>query len=240
MTKKVNYNINIFNIKDLSFALISKILFQKTSFAIFLSDLGDASSFNLELRRYFKIKTYSGRQKLWKYLISLNSKLEQFKVIEFGVAHGDSTRWWLKNVKNPNFRYIGFDTFSRLPNKWVRNGYVYLDVNSFDNNGIPPIKNIDNRAEFIVGNVLDKSQEISTAMQGGINKIILFDMDLYEPSKFAFEEIQQFLNSGDIIYFDEAFDSSNERLILQEFILPNLGNWSYIGSTSIAVAFIKL
>lgn len=240
MTKKVNYNINIFNIKDLSFAFISKILFKKTSFAIFLSDLGDASSFNLELRRYFKIKTYSGRKKLWKYLISLNSKQEQFKVIEFGVAHGDSTRWWLKNVKNPNFRYIGFDTFSGLPNNWVRNGYVYLDVNSFNNNGIPPIKNIDNRAEFIVGNVLDKSQEISTAMQGDINKIILFDMDLYEPSKFAFAEILQLLNSGDIIYFDQAFDSSNERLILREFILSNVGNWSYIGSTSIAVAFIKL
>ena len=65
-------------------------------------------------------------------------------------------------------------------------------------------------------------------------------MDLYVPSKFAFEEILPFLNSGDVIYFDQAFDSSNERLIMREFILSIVGNWSYTGSTSIAVAFIKL
>jgi hypothetical protein len=37
---------------------------------------------------------------------------------EFGVFRGDSLFWWLKNISNAESRFLGFDTFTGLPERW--------------------------------------------------------------------------------------------------------------------------
>ncbi|NDF60947.1 MAG: hypothetical protein EB100_07680, partial [Crocinitomicaceae bacterium] len=49
-------------------------------------------------------------------------------------------------------------------------------------------------------------------------KLIILDLDLFSPSKFVLEKLSNKLSSGDLVYFDEAFDSA-ERILVQEYFL---------------------
>lgn len=65
--------------------------------------------------------------------------------------------------------------------------------------------------------------------------IWLFDLDLYAPTLFAFETLFKFMKPGDILYFDEAFDS-DERLILRELIIDQI-EIEVVGYSPLALAF---
>ena len=45
--------------------------------------------------------------------------------------------------------------------------------------------------------------------------LVLFDLDIYEPTAFAWEVISAHLRAGDVMYLDEAFDG-DERRVLDE------------------------
>ena len=47
--------------------------------------------------------------------------------------------------------------------------------------------------------------------------IIIFDFDLYSATKAAWDVISKFLKVGDIIYFDEAYEKDEARLIHEIF-----------------------
>jgi hypothetical protein len=42
---------------------------------------------------------------------------------------------------------------------------------------------------------------------------VLFDLDIFEPTKHVWDLVRPVLKSGDIVFFDEAFDW-DERLVL--------------------------
>ena len=64
--------------------------------------------------------------------------------------------------------------------------------------------------------------------------MVLFDLDIYEPSKVVWEHFRMFLRPGDLLYFDEAFDR-DERHLLDHLVLPS-GRFQLIGSTPMALA----
>jgi hypothetical protein len=66
--------------------------------------------------------------------------------------------------------------------------------------------------------------------------IILFDLDLYEPTLAAFNYLKPHLKKGDLLYFDEAFDKA-ERAIITEHILK-IFNCSPIGHTPLAICLV--
>jgi hypothetical protein len=37
---------------------------------------------------------------------------------EFGVFKGESLKWWRSNIPHPKSRFVGFDTFTGLPERW--------------------------------------------------------------------------------------------------------------------------
>lgn len=47
--------------------------------------------------------------------------------------------------------------------------------------------------------------------------VIFFDLDLYEPTKFAMEALRDFVRPGTFIYFDELFDFEERRVLLESF-----------------------
>jgi hypothetical protein len=65
-------------------------------------------------------------------------------------------------------------------------------------------------------------------------KILFFDLDLYDPTLFVWNKFKDSLISQDIIYFDEAFDG-DERKILIEEVLPKL-KVKILGHTPYALA----
>jgi len=56
----------------------------------------------------------------------------------------------------------------------------------------------------------------------------------YEPSKVAWDWLSPHLSPGDILYFDEAIDD-DERRLLNESIVPS-GIFDCIGTTSLQLA----
>jgi hypothetical protein len=57
---------------------------------------------------------------------------------------------------------------------------------------------------------------------------------VYEPSKVAWDWLRPHLRPGDILYFDEAFDA-DERRLLDDTVLP-AGTFDYIGATDMNLA----
>src|SRR5579863_8901881 len=90
-----------------------------------------------------------GKGRDWLYrLVMEQEALDQQPInyLEFGVYRGDSLRLWVAGISHPDSRFIGFDTFTGLPERWRPTE----PAGHFNANGaIPDIK--DPRCSFEVG-----------------------------------------------------------------------------------------
>ena len=127
----------------------------------------------------------------------LDLRDKEINYIEFGVAKGNSMRWWLENNKNLASTFWGFDTFEGLPEKWGT-----YDKGTFSMEGkYPNIK--DSRLTFVKG--LFQNTLIGTISKINFTKrnIIHLDADLYSSTLFSMLTLFKYLNEGDLIFFDE-------------------------------------
>ena len=92
----------------------------------------------------------------------------------------------------------------------------------------------DKRITWHVGDLEDTIGEMEAEHIASGRRLAYFDLDLYDPSKVAWEWIRPHLRPGDILYFDEAFDA-DERRLLDESVLP-AGSYDYIGATVMNLA----
>jgi hypothetical protein len=139
----------------------------------------------------------------------LSKENQHVNIYEFGVAFGETTEFIYENAKF-EYSYNGFDTFTGLPKAWKN-----LPLGAISAEGKVP--NIDDfKFKFHVGLIEQTLLKIDVDL--GIRKFIIFDLDLYSPTLFALNSIISQLDSGDIIYFDEAFDSE-ERIVINEHFL---------------------
>lgn len=169
------------------------------------------------------------REDLWELM---RSRLGSGRVrgAEFGVAWGYGSGWWLDHVDDPAFRWDGFDRFTGLPRAWRK-----LDAGHFDADGTPPPID-DSRVTWHVGDVEDHIDDLEINRTQTDQLVILFDLDIFEPSLVAWEYLRPHLRSGDILYFDEAYDS-DERRLLDEHVLV-AGDFELIGATPMALALV--
>lgn len=171
--------------------------------------------------------TVASRESLWTRM-SAEVHNSIAHGVEFGVAWGYLTNWWLLECPSSNLRWDGFDRFTGLPRAWRD-----MEEGAFSANGIPPNLE-DDRVTWHVGDVEDTIQELDLTSSEAEKLIIFFDLDIYEPSKIAWQQIHSHLKPGDMLYFDEAFDR-DERRLLDEDVLPNF-EFDLIGNTPLALA----
>ena len=147
--------------------------------------------------------------------------------MEFGVAWGYTTNFFVTRFKNMS-RIDSFDLFTGLPEGWRG-----LPAGYFENKGTPP-PIIDQRLTFHTGFVEDKIKNLNLDFLGRQPTFILFDLDLYEPTKFTFNFIFDKLKIGDILYFDEAYDNDERRILIEE-VFPRLET-RCVGYTAFSIA----
>lgn len=94
----------------------------------------------------------------------------------------------------------------------------------------PPIT--DTRVIWHVGDV---EQELPKLEIVSGPKIVLFDLDIYEPTLFAWKTLSPYLSSGDLLYFDEGFDEDERRVINENVRLDF--ELTVVGITHTAIAF---
>jgi hypothetical protein len=190
---------------------------------------GNVAGFRRWAKSQGDVRFYRNRESLWFHEL-VKSLPEDCvgNLIEFGVAFGEGTRWWAQNVTSPHFSFIGFDRFRGLPRAW-RN----MPAGAFDADGNPP--NIDDqRIEWVVGDIEETLIHRDWSDLKGM-KIVLFDLDLYGVSRACWESLCPHLMTGDVVFFDEAFDA-DERTLINEVVIPT-GDFDVLAVSPLGIAF---
>ena len=65
------------------------------------------------------------------------------------------------------------------------------------------------------------------------SRVLFFDFDLREPPEFVLERVIDRLTVGDLLYFDEAYDSDEHAVLLQ--LLSGHRSFEVVGSTAMAL-----
>ena len=169
----------------------------------------------------------SRREDLWERMAQRVDPTRPLLALEFGVAWGYATNWWVQRLAGHDFTWHGFDRFTGLPRAWREH-----DTGAFDAGGKPPAIE-DPRVHWQIGDVQDTLATVDLAAARDAQWLVLFDLDIYEPTAFAWDAIAPHLRPGDLMYLDEAMDS-DERRVLDEAILPTIG-CEPIGTTSLAL-----
>jgi hypothetical protein len=178
------------------------------------------------INKFPKIKVTTTKYSLLNEIIERNLTSSKLNFFEFGVAFGETTKFLTDKVRT-HFSYTGFDTFEGLPSPW-RN----LPKGAITAGGeIPSIQ--DERILFVKGFV---EKTVPGIQINSIDtNIFLFDLDLFSPTLFVYQEIKKYIKRGDVLYFDEAFDSA-ERLIVENYVLNDF-DLDPIGISPFAIAF---
>lgn len=193
------------------------------------ANVGDIADFiDWQHRVYASPPAFFGRrEKLWERLAKRLDPNRPLVALEFGVAWGYATNWWLCRLGGRDVVWHGFDRFTGNPRaaRALRRG-------AWDAGGEPPAIE-DERVRWHVGDVEDTFGEIDLAAVRDSQWLILFDLGFYEPTAFVWEVISAHLRPGDLMYLDEAAESE-ERRVLDEMILPS-NICEPIGATPLAL-----
>ena len=193
--------------------------------------LGEVADYMGWLRRNFgRIRPMSSRERLWE-TIAARIDATTTQGVELGVAFGYSSDWWLRRISAPQLVWDGYDRFTGLPRAWRQ----FTHKGAFDAGGKPP-RIDDSRVTWHVGDVEDQlpGLRLNRGDAGTGRVLVLFDLDIFEPSRVAWDLLKDQLRPGDVLYFDEAFDD-DERRLLDEHILP-WGSFTLIGASPLALA----
>ena len=154
---------------------------------------------------------YENRYKLYDSILQHTGK-ENINYLEFGVATGDSLRWWVENNKDPASNFFGFDTFMGLPEDWGT-----MPKGTFSTRGDPP-DIPDNRCAFEIGLFSDTLPAFLEKFSlAGNRTIVHIDADLYSSTLFVLATLAPEFKKGDIIIFDEFADVVHEFRAFVDF-----------------------
>lgn len=109
-------------------------------------------------------------------------------------------------------------------------------MGSFSAGGNLPLID-DSRITWHIGNVFDTIKDLDQLNADKFKTLYLFDMDLYEPTRFCIDSLKNMIKVGDIFYFDEAFDPWNEWKVISEALF-RIADVESLGSTATAMAFL--
>ena len=125
--------------------------------------------------------------------------------LEFGVYTGHSIRFWSQMNRDPQSRFIGFDSFEGLPEDWC--GNYRIDNNryrkgTFDVGGaVPQID--DERVSFIKGWFQNTLPGFLKGFTPRSRLVVHNDSDLYSSTLFTLASLNALLVPGAVVIFDE-------------------------------------
>jgi O-methyltransferase len=159
-------------------------------------------------------KNGKGRSELYESVVgqeALENKPATY--LEFGVYQGASIRLWLNLIAHPQARFVGFDTFTGLPERWRPTE----PAGHFNANGaIPDIQ--DPRCSFEVGLFQDSLPHFVQHNDLSGRLIINLDADMFTSTLFVLTTLAPYLKPEDIIFFDEFSCPLDEFRAFEEFV----------------------
>lgn len=161
-------------------------------------------------------------------------------IVEFGVRWGQnlSILSALRGIFEPFNRHrkiVGFDTFEGLKGMSAKDGErsrckdgsysvtpdyeEYLSRLLLLQEQLNPISHVK-KYELVKGDVIETVPEYLRSHPETIISLAIFDLDIYAPSKAAFEAIEPYVCKGSILVFDELCDEifPGETILLRELV----------------------
>ena len=144
---------------------------------------------------------------------------------EFGVFRGESLFWWVEHLHNPNSRFVGFDTFTGLPERWR----ATEPKGAFNVYGrIPETK--DARCSFQAGLFQDTLLPFVNRHDFSRRLVIHLDADLFTSTLFVLTTLARHLKAGDIIFFDNFICSLDEFRAFQHYVASYRVQYEVLGA----------
>lgn len=181
---------------------------------------------------YQKDWDYNRREKLYDAVCTQEGLDEgAIDYFEFGVCSGYSFKLWLEKNKNEGSSFYGFDTFEGLPEAY---GHYKAGEMNFP---IESLNITDKRAKLHKGLFQDTLIPFLESYSSSNRKIIHMDADIFSSTLFVFSQMHRFLNSGDIIMFDEfavpthefmAFDIYTKSFYTQYEVIAAANNYLFL------------
>ncbi|MFH1008920.1 MAG: TylF/MycF/NovP-related O-methyltransferase [Candidatus Latescibacterota bacterium] len=161
---------------------------------------------------YSRKVDYSKRYELYRFILEEEQLSQEIDYLEFGVAQGASFKWWISNNRCKDSRFVGFDTFTGLPEDWhlFKQGAMSASGES------PEID--DERCEFKAG-LFQKTLPIFLKEFHSDRKLVIhLDADLYSSTLYVLTAVAPVLKGGDILIFDEFGVPSHEFRAFTDFV----------------------
>jgi O-methyltransferase len=125
--------------------------------------------------------------------------------LEFGVYKEQSIRFWSQMNRDPQSRFIGFDSFEGLPENWTRN----WTKQTFDLGGaIPQVEDI--RVRFVKGWFQDTLPGFLDGFTPRSRLVVHNDSDLYSSTLYTLVSLDKLLVPGTVLIFDEYSVATHE------------------------------
>jgi O-methyltransferase len=182
----------------------------------------------------------NGNGRTWLYESAIEQEgLDRGPVtyLEFGVYRGESLRWWIDRLSHSESRFVGFDTFTGLPERWRPTE----PAGAFDAKGkLPEIE--DSRCSFEVGLFQDTLLPFVRHNDLSGRLIINLDADMFTSTLFVLATLCPYLKTGDMVFFDEFSCPLDEYRAFEEFVRSFRINYRVVGAvygyTRVCVAIV--
>ena len=134
--------------------------------------------------------------------------------LEFGVHEGHSLKQWVAAKPEPGSRFVGFATFTGLPEAWN----VTYPKGYFDTGGRPPTVP-DARVSFRTGLFQETlGPFLADYARGARSLVVHIDCDLYASALYCLTRLDPVLAPGTIVIFDEFGDVLHEFRALADYL----------------------
>jgi O-methyltransferase len=195
------------------------------------SELARLISYLPKTRRFdfSNSKFFPKKQELYDYINAELIGNKPLSYLEFGVFKGASFKYWASINKNNDSEFVGFDTFTGLPEEWW-NLSVTVRKNHFDTNGKTPEMN-DARCRFVKGMFQDTLDDFLTTYHPKEKLVVHNDSDLYSSTLFTLTKLHPWLKPGSVVIFDEFSSVLHEMRALNDFAASYLFKYKIIGHT---------
>lgn len=166
------------------------------------------------------------RYELFQFLLDHEELRGGIDYLEFGVAGGESLRWWVENNKHPSSRFIGFDSFEGLPEN-----FGFLQKGAFSTaSKLPAID--DSRCDLIVGLFQNTLGDFLKTFSFTRKTVIHLDADLYSSTLFVLALLAPKLKKDDILIFDEFGVPMHEFKAFLDFTAAFPIRYAVLGQTN--------